>query len=75
VADEGPGIPERDLPWIFERWRQSDAAKVTPHRGSGIGLALARGFVEAHGGTIAVKNSRGRGATFVVRIPPGPAVP
>lgn len=70
VADEGPGIPERDLPWIFERWRQSDAAKVTPQRGSGIGLSLARGFVEAHGGTIAVRNSPGRGATFVVRIPP-----
>lgn len=71
VEDTGPGIREEDLPRVFDRFfttRKSD-------RGTGLGLALVRAVVEAHGGTIrALSGGPGKGATFEMRIPRQPPI-
>jgi two-component system sensor histidine kinase BaeS len=67
VADTGIGIPSDELPHVFERfWRGRDAQKVA---GSGIGLVVVAGLVEAHGGQVVVTSGRGPGTTFVVTLP------
>ena len=66
VEDQGEGITEENLPKIFDRFYQVD--KVRP-RGSGIGLSLAKAFVELHGGSITVESEVGKGSTFTVTIP------
>ena len=70
VTDTGVGIPANSLPFIFQRFWQGES---TAHRGTGglgLGLALARHFVELHGGTIqADSEGEGKGATFVVMLP------
>ncbi len=66
VEDTGRGIPAEDLPNIFDRFYQVD--KVHPN-GSGIGLSLAKAFVELHGGTISVESRPGAGSKFTVRLP------
>lgn len=67
VADSGPGIPQGEIPRIFERFYRLDASRSTP--GRGIGLSLAKAYVEAHGGTILVKSELGKGSTFCIRVP------
>jgi signal transduction histidine kinase len=67
VADSGPGIPHEKIPRIFERFYRLDTSRSTP--GRGIGLSLAKAYVEAQGGTIAVKSELGKGSTFCIRIP------
>jgi PAS domain S-box-containing protein len=70
VSDTGDGIDPDFLPYIFERFRQADGTKTRKHGGLGLGLAIARHFVELHGGTIeAFSEGRGKGATFTVKIP------
>ncbi len=66
VADTGEGISERDLGSIFDRFYQAE--RVHP-RGSGIGLSLAKAFVELHGGTISVESTVGKGSVFTVKLP------
>jgi signal transduction histidine kinase len=66
VIDSGGGVPEADLERIFDVAYQSDPARTAG--GAGLGLAIARGFVEAHHGRITVRNENG-GARFTVRIP------
>jgi signal transduction histidine kinase/DNA-binding response OmpR family regulator len=66
VSDTGEGMSETDVNRIFERFYQVD--KVRP-KGSGIGLALVKAFVELHGGKIAVKSALGQGSTFSVTVP------
>ena len=66
VADTGKGIPSEDLGKIFDRFFQVD--KVNP-QGSGIGLSLAKAFVELHGGEISVESELGKGTEFEVSIP------
>ncbi len=67
VADEGPGIPEEQREGIFERFRRLEEGSAKP--GSGLGLYICRGLVEAHGGTISVGEAEGGGAEFVFTLP------
>jgi signal transduction histidine kinase len=67
VTDSGPGIPPDQLPRIFDRFYQADASRTG--RGMGLGLAIARTFVEAHGGRIAAGNTPAGGARFTVTLP------
>jgi signal transduction histidine kinase/HAMP domain-containing protein len=69
VEDNGIGIPERDLPYVFERFRQADGSATRTYSGMGIGLALARSLVELHGGTIQVESKVGRGSRFFFSLP------
>jgi signal transduction histidine kinase len=68
VSDEGPGIPPDRITRIFEPYVRLSEGNGTP-RGTGLGLYITRGIVEAHGGTIAVQSAPGQGTTFVVRLP------
>lgn len=71
VADTGEGIRARDIPHIFERFYRGDAAR-SRHRGAGgagLGLAIARGIVQAHGGTIQVQSELGKGTQFTFHLP------
>lgn len=72
VADTGPGIPEADLPHIFDRFWQASSMK---HTGAGLGLAIAKGIVEAHGGRIWCESRPGMGARFSFTLPLAPVVP
>ena len=71
VADSGTGIAPADLPHVFERFYRADAARQQSDGSSGLGLAIARGIVEAHGGTISVASALGVGTTFTIRLPAG----
>jgi two-component system sensor histidine kinase KdpD len=68
VADNGSGIPEEALPRLFEAFYRVPATSARP-RGSGLGLAVARGLVEAHGGRIWAENRAEGGARFVFTLP------
>ncbi len=70
VKDSGPGIAEEDLTQIFERFWQLNRASRT---GAGLGLAICKGIVEAHGGRVWAESKPGRGSTFYVYIPRKPA--
>jgi two-component system, OmpR family, sensor histidine kinase BaeS len=71
VADTGDGIDAEHLPHVFERFYRVDAARDRGSGGSGIGLAVVRALVEAHGGTVVAESAgRGTGARFVVDLPP-----
>jgi PAS domain S-box-containing protein len=69
VADTGAGIPAEDLPHVFDRFWQ---AQRPGRHGAGLGLAIARGIVEAHGGRIWVESTPGRGSTFFFTMPTAP---
>jgi len=72
IADKGIGIPEELQPTIFESFRQVDRRR-REQQGSGVGLTIVRGLVEAYGGRIAVQSAEGQGATFTVWLPLGEA--
>ena len=69
VEDRGRGIAPADLPHIFEPFYRGREAVAAQIRGSGLGLSLARGIVEAHGGRISVESTRGRGSVFTLHLP------
>jgi len=76
VGDSGEGIAAEVLPYVFERFRQEDSSSTRAHAGLGLGLALVRHVVEAHGGSVtAHSGGKGNGATFVVRLPLAPPAP
>jgi signal transduction histidine kinase len=67
VRDSGPGIPPADLPLLFERYWRSP---TTPYKGSGLGLSIAKGIVEAHGCRIWAESALGEGSTFLFSLRP-----
>jgi signal transduction histidine kinase len=71
VSDTGSGIAPADLPHVFERFYRADRSRTQMTGGSGIGLAIVKHVMEAHGGTIAVQSTLGRGSRFEVGLPLG----
>lgn len=69
VSDTGEGIRAEDLPRVFERFYRGDASRSRGTGGAGLGLAIARGIVRAHGGDIRVESEAGKGAQFTFHIP------
>jgi PAS domain S-box-containing protein len=72
VADTGIGVPEQEMPRLFERFHRIENARSRSNEGSGIGLALVQELVQLHGGTITAASTEGVGTTFTVRLPFGP---
>ncbi|MGH2584943.1 MAG: GAF domain-containing sensor histidine kinase, partial [Dehalococcoidia bacterium] len=68
VADQGPGIPTEERPRVFEKFYRIERGGGGPG-GAGLGLAISKGFVEAHGGSIRIEEADGAGARFVVTLP------
>ena len=67
IADTGIGIPEEDLPRVFERFYKGDKARAGG--GTGMGLAIAKHVIQAHGGSIWVRSEEGKGSTFAFSLP------
>lgn len=78
VADTGEGIPAAQLPRVFDRFFQASLTARAPRHGAGLGLPIARGIVEAHGGRIWVESTPGAGTTVFFTLPlqaEGPPAP
>lgn len=74
IRDSGEGITPELTPHIFDRFRQGDSSSTRPHGGLGLGLAIARHIIEAHGGTIEARSDgKGLGSTFSIRVPALPS--
>lgn len=73
VADTGTGVPEQEIPRLFERFHRIENARSRSTEGSGIGLALVQELVQLHGGTITASSTVGEGTTFTIRLPFGRA--
>ena len=71
MADTGVGIPESDLPRMFERFHRVKHARARTHEGTGIGLALVQELARLHGGAVTVASQEGRGSTFTVSVRTG----
>jgi len=69
VSDTGVGIPEKDLPYVFERFYRVDKSRSRANGGSGLGLSIAHSIVQAHNGRIVVSSKSGVGTTFDVYLP------
>ncbi len=68
VGDNGPGIPAEHLPHLFDRFYRADASRSREKGGAGLGLAICRRIAEAHGGTLEVASTVGRGSVFTLRL-------
>jgi signal transduction histidine kinase/PleD family two-component response regulator len=71
VTDTGVGVPEAELPHLFERFYRVRGTESRTHEGTGIGLALVQELAKLHGGTVTATSAVGQGTTFTVRIPNG----
>jgi two-component system, OmpR family, sensor histidine kinase ResE len=69
VSDSGSGIPEEDLPFVFERFYKADKARTRGRTGTGLGLAIAKNIIDAHRGHISVQSKIGQGTTFSFLLP------
>jgi two-component system OmpR family sensor kinase len=67
VADTGPGIPEEELPRVWDELYRGQGARGIP--GSGLGLALTRAIVDRHGGGVALRSRAGQGTVVTLRLP------
>ena len=69
VSDNGPGIPDSDIEFVFNRFYRVDSSRDRASGGRGLGLSIAKEFVEAHGGNIWVESDYGNGSQFTFEIP------
>ncbi|WP_242832390.1 HAMP domain-containing sensor histidine kinase [Desulfosporosinus orientis] len=69
IQDEGEGIPKEALPYIFDRFFRVNKARSRKDGGMGLGLAIVRQIVEAHGGNVRVESDMGKGTTFLIFLP------
>jgi PAS domain S-box-containing protein len=69
VTDTGPGIPKDKIPELFSKFKQFQFGTTAEKKGTGLGLVIAKGLVEAHGGTIGIASREGQGTTFYFTIP------
>jgi signal transduction histidine kinase len=69
VQDTGPGIPSKDLPYVFDRLYRVDRARSRDTGGSGLGLSISRSLIEAHGGRMWARSVEGEGAAFTFALP------
>mgnify|MGYP001301200509 CR=1 FL=1 len=69
IIDNGSGIPEEDLPFIFERFYKGDKSRTRGRSGTGLGLSIAKNIIDAHEGHISVQSQVGQGTTFSIFIP------
>ncbi|MCM1992836.1 HAMP domain-containing sensor histidine kinase [Oceanirhabdus seepicola] len=69
VKDDGIGISEHEIPYIFERFYRSDTSRSKKTGGTGIGLTITKALIDAHKGSIEVTSKRGQGSIFTVKIP------
>lgn len=68
ISDTGDGIPEKDVPFIFERLYRAEKSRSRASGGSGLGLTIAKEIVELHGGEIRVESTSGKGTTFIISL-------
>jgi signal transduction histidine kinase len=70
IADDGPGISQSDLPFIFDRFYQADKSRSRKsNKGSGLGLAIAKQIIDSYNGTIEIESSEKEGTKFIVKLP------
>ena len=69
VQDTGVGMNPQDMAHVFDRFYRSDASRARDTGGSGLGMAITKGLVDAHDGIIQVASKPGEGTTFTVRLP------
>lgn len=69
IEDHGPGIPAEEIPELFTPFKRLSTAKLGRRHSVGLGLAITRRLIEAHGGTITIDSAVGEGTTFTVRLP------
>jgi len=69
VKDNGIGISEKEIPYIFERFYRSDTSRSKKTGGTGIGLTITKALIDAHRGSINVTSKLGKGSVFTVKIP------
>ncbi len=67
--DTGVGIPEKELPYVFDRFRQVDGSATRKHQGAGIGLTIAKELVQEQGGQLSACSTVGKGTTFTLELP------
>ncbi|WP_411844145.1 sensor histidine kinase [Salinicoccus sp. HZC-1] len=71
ISDTGAGIPEEDIPYVFERLYRSEKSRSRSNGGSGLGLTIAKEIVQLHGGKIELESTPGKGAVFIISLQKG----
>ena len=69
ITDTGVGIPEEDVPHVFDRFYRVDKARSRDTGGTGLGLSIVQQIVRLHAGSVTVQSKRGEGTTFIVQLP------